>query len=378
MTSASCAYPAVPAEDRAVLGARLSAPDVRLPTGVFVLATCLRVEVVVEGPRRRLDDVVGDLFGALPPGTTVREDADVATHLFRIAAGLESPVLGEREILTQFRQAVADAQGRLSGALTKILQSAVAAGRGARDRLPESPHGSLAVVAAQLVGPASAVAVLGAGRMATAAAEALASLPAPPDVTVVARAPEKVRLPGVTVWPFDRLGEALRRFPAVISATSAKGFLMDETSMAEILRTRDAPLTLVDLAMPPDFPVTENDLVHYLPIDRVAARAAKHRRLDEVDGFVAEEAISAWSRYRNVDDVGPLIAELYRSVDGVVSDTVDRFATKLADPADVEILRRAVRTAARTLVARPVGRIHEAERPGELAAVVAEVFGIDA
>jgi len=378
LTSASCAYPAVPAEDRAVLGARLSAPDLRLPAGVFTLATCLRVEVVVEGPRRRLDDVVGDLFGALPPGTIVREDADVTTHLFRIAAGLESPVLGEREILTQFRQAVADAQGRLSGALTKMLQTAVAAGRGARDRLPESPHGSLAVVAAQLVGPAPAVAVLGAGRMATAAAEALGSLPAPPDVTVVARAPEKVRLPGVAVWPFDRVGEALRRLPAVISATSAKGFLMDEASMAAILRTRDAPLTLVDLAMPPDFPVTESDLVHYLPIDRVAARAAKHRQLDEVDGFVEEEAASAWSRYRNVDDVGPLIAELYRSVDGVVSDTVDRFATKLADPADVEILRRAVRTAARTLVSRPVGRIHEADRPGELAAVVAEVFGIDA
>ncbi len=377
LTSASCAYPAVPAEDRATLGARLAASRIPRLDGVFLLSTCLRVEVVVEGDRGRLDDVVRELFGTLPDGTRIHEGAGAVEHLFRVAAGLESPIIGETEILTQFRQAVTDSQDTLSGAMTKVLQSAVSTGRAARERLPESPHGSLAVVAAQMVGPASAVAVLGSGRMATAAAHALRLLPAPPAVTMVARSPEKVTVPGVSVWPFERAAEALRRFPAVISATSAKGVLIDETSLGEVLASRAEPLTLVDLAMPPDFPAADPTLVHYLPIDQVAARAARDRRLDDVDEFVGQAAAAAWARYHTADHVGPVIARLYRSVDGVVAETVERFASKLADPADVEVLRRAVRTAARTLVARPVGRIHESERPGEVATVVAEVFGVD-
>lgn len=374
----SCAYPAVVAGDRATLAARVAASEGSWPAGVFVLATCLRVEVVVEGPPQRLDELVEARFGELPEGARVMSDADTVAHLFRVAAGLESPILGEVEILTQFRQALAHAREHrtMSGGLAKVLQSAVAAGRAARERLPASPHGSLAVVAAQMVGAAPAVAVLGSGRMATAAAEALTLLPAPPEVTMVARSPEKVSVSGVSVWPFERAGDALRSFPAVISATSAKGVLLDEVSLVDLLGARTQPLTLVDLAMPPDFPVPPSNQVVYLPIDRVAERAARHRRFDDVDELVAGAASGAWRRYQTADHVGPVIAELYRSADGVVADTVERFANRLSAPTDAAVLEQAVRTAARTLLSRPVGRIHEADRPGELATLVAEVFGI--
>ena len=181
----------------------------------------------------------------------------------------------------------------------------------------------------------------------------------------------------MAVWPFSRAAEALRTLPAVISATSADQLLMTAERLDEIVDSRSEPLTLVDLAMPPDFPTPRSAKVTYIPIDDVAARAARRHRTAEVDDLVAGAASEAWRRYESADRVGPVIARLYRSADGLVKTTVERFAAKLSNPADVKVLQQAVHTMARSLLSQPVGRIHQAERPGEVASLVAEVFGVD-
>ena len=169
VSSATFAYPQQSGEVRAELAERLTRAGT-LDSG-FVLSTCLRIEVTVPGPHSSLDNALQTLFGNLPDDIRprIRQGDRAVTHLFRVAAGLESPILGEQEILTQFRQTVleAEAAGAAEGLFAGLLETAVSVGRQARDLIPGSPHNSMAAVAAQTIGSASRVAVLGWGIMAT-------------------------------------------------------------------------------------------------------------------------------------------------------------------------------------------------------------------
>jgi glutamyl-tRNA reductase len=118
------------AERRADL-ARLLEEMCRYHSRWALLVTCHRVEVYGFGPRPSL------------PMTLLEGEAAVR-HLFRVAAGLESAVLGESEVLGQVREALAVARRRgVDERLARMLESAVAAGRAARDQ-PIRPHDGLA------------------------------------------------------------------------------------------------------------------------------------------------------------------------------------------------------------------------------------------
>lgn len=380
ITSASFAYPAVDGPARAGLARRLR-PEA-CPSGTFHLATCLRFEVAVEGGADALEQALGALFDGSPDlsAAKVRSGLAAVDHLFRVAAGLESPIVGEREILTQFRQAVTTAHqdGRLGGLMTKLLETAVATGRQARELLPAAPHDSMAAVAAQAVGAAGRVAVLGAGLMSSAIVAGLQGLPAPPSVTVVARTPEKVKAGGVEVWPFDRAREALLDFDAVISATSAQQRLVSDEALAEILDRRRRPLVLVDMAMPPDFVPPSGAPVSYLDIDDLARMADRRPRAQAADALVQQVAAEAHQRLVEHDEVGPLIGALMGLADQVVDRTVDRFAGRLSSDADRAVLRQTAHTVARSLLARPVGYVKHPERNPEAVDVIAGAFDLDA
>ena len=379
ISSASFAYPHHGDTVRAEMAVRLNAGS--LPAGAFVLSTCLRMEITVAGDRSELERALLATFGELgdsaPPDVRVGEDA--VTHLYRVVAGLESPILGEQEILTQFRQTLirAEEQGRVGGLFAKLLETAVAVGRQAREVLPESGHASLAAVAAQAIGTADRVAVLGSGLMATSAVHGLLGLPAPPSVTVVARHPEKVAIDGVEVWPFSRAGEALSTFPAVLSATSAKGRLVDDDLMAAAVLRRTAPLTLVDMAMPPDFGSFDGAAVDYLGIDDLARMAARRPRSRQADALVAAAATDAYRQFVEHHEIGPVIAELVRSADEIAESTVDRFAGRLGQGDDRAVLQQTAHTVARTLLAGPLAYLRKAERASDVVEDITEAFGLD-
>ena len=381
ISAASFAYPQHEGAYRAKLADRLAGPG-----GVrqgFLLSTCLRVEIAVPGPEAMLSETLHDLFGDLidddvQPRVRLREEA--VDHLYRVAAGLESPILGEQEILTQFRQSLIEAEnsGRVEGVFARLLETAVATGRHARELLPGSPHNSMATVAAQAIGTSSRVAVLGSGIMATAVIEGLALLPAPPDVTVVARNPEKVDdRADIDVLSFEMAEETLRTFPAVISATSAKHRLIDDVSLAGVVAERKDPLLLIDMAMPPDFKPPEGANVTYLDIDDLARMADRRSRSEEADALVAASAADAYRQYRDHHEIGPLISGMMESADLLVDQTVRRFSGRLRNPEDETALRQAVHTVARKLLAGPVGYLKKEDRSAEAIDVIADAFGVD-
>lgn len=380
ITAATFAYPTVDSATRARLASALT--PIQGDGAAFLLNTCLRTEVFVAGDNERLGQVLTEAFSGLADlGTAkIRHDEDAVEHLFRVAAGLESPIRGEGEILTQFRQSLAQSAetGAVAGLFSKLIETAIAVGRQAREVMPDSPHDSMAAVAAQTVGHADRVAVLGSGAMATAVVKALQGLPAPPAITVVARSPENVAFPDVVVWPFERAVTTLEEFPAVISATSAKQRLVAATRMREAIEARTAALTLVDMAMPPDFPVEASPTLHYLDIDALARMADRRPRGDEADALVSQAAREAHRSFVAHHQVGPVIGGLLRQADSVVEGAVARFGGRLTDVADMAVLRQTAHTVARTLLAAPIAYVKQSDRAPEAVDVVADAFGVDA
>lgn len=380
LSSASFAYPQHDGETRAELARRLIGSD-GIANG-FLLSTCLRVEVIVPGEEPLLHQALDSLFGdAVESGAPqVRTGERAVSHLYRIAAGLESPILGEQEILTQFRQALIEAEeaGQVGGVFARLLETAVAVGRQARELLPGSPHNSMAAIAAQAVGTADRVAVLGSGIMATAVVDGLLLLPAPPRVTVVARHPEKIAdHPDIEILGFDHAPDVLEGFPAVISATSAKQRLVDDETLAGTVGDRRTPLLLVDMAMPPDFRPPVDGTITYIDIDDLARMADRRSRSEEADLMVETAAADAYRQYRDHHEIGPLIGGLMGRADDIVDETVDRFEGKLSEPEDAAILRQATHTAVRTLLAGPVSYLKEGDRLSQAIDVIADAFGVD-
>ncbi len=384
INAASYAYPAVAADVRAHYATALEPMDGALGRlaeaglSAFVLSTCLRIEVVVDGPRTRLDDALELLFGhaASVDGVVYRSGTAVVEHLFRVAAGLESAVLGEREISTQFRQAASKAveRGAARGRLVGLLDAAIATARASRRYLPSDPARSMATLAASLVGDVPDVAILGYGTMGRAVAEALRSRPRPPRVEVFVRRPETVDAPGLVVRSLDDAAEAIRRRPVVVSATSADTRLVPTEALRRLLVRRTDPLLLIDLAMPPDFEPPGGTPVRYVDIDDLADLARRAAPPVGVDRFVAEAAAEWIRRARVRGEAGALIRSLFAQADLAAAAVVDRFAGKLSNPADRKLLEQATRAAVRKLLHHPVRFIGDGN--DETFAVLASAFGI--
>ena len=387
VTSASFAHPQTTSAERATLAldaARLEeALDRIRRAGVdaFVLNTCLRVEVVNVGCDRANRRVLELLYEDLElPEPVVRFDRDVVQHLYRVAAGLDSPIIGEPEVLGQFRNALemSQAHGAAGGMFEKLLQSAVRAGRAARKQLPETGTGSLALIAADLAADADEVAIFGAGAMARAATETLRRGDNPPRVTVFARRPHAVGFDADDIRDMSEAPKALAVFPVVISATSSKRDLFDGEVLREALAGRSDRLLLVDLAMPPDFsPNGHRGDLRYMNLDDLAEHARDQQTADEIETVLEGLASEMWSKLTNHDQVGPVIAAILAEARQAVEEEVRRFSGKLnADDAQIGVLNQLAQTVAHRVLHRPLSYLSSDEQGARAAPILAEVFGV--
>lgn len=380
LTSISFAHPQVPAVRRASLtisGDELHRAHRRLAeTGLsaFVLSTCLRVEVAVAGDVDAASSVLAVLFGEAtsPHEGKVRQDESVFDHLCRVAAGLESPVVGEREIFAQFRQAVEafDLEHAPTQALEPVLARVLGVARTVRRRLAEPPEGSLGAIAAERVTAFREVAVLGAGAMARAATTALSEL----DVSVFSRRPVVVDRRPSRTW--SEVAEAFG-YPAVVVAVPVAADLLPWTQIEGVLDRRDEPVQVVDLGMPPlPEAIAGHPAVRYVGIDDLASSAAAPVPRT-VDSMLAAEAGKAWRRLAIDDRVGSVIAGLMEQADSAVSDEVRRFSRRIATADDPEpILRQLAHTVARRILHGPVSYMASSDRP-DATEVLAEAFGVE-
>ena len=359
LTSLSFAHPAVPAERRAEIARSVNADS----QPAFTLTTCLRIEMAWVG-----DSDEAALGTGISADGRYRADEEAFQHLCRVAAGLESPLVGEPEVLGQFRKALAlyRQSSFQDASLVRTLDATVGVGRRIRRLLGEEPRGSLAAVAARTAQPYERVAILGSGAMARAT---LAGLDGK-VVQVFAR--RSVQVGNRQALPWNQAVAALRTFPAVISTYPGKAPIAEGFKRA--LGERTTPLLLVDLGMPPAF-APGDDLVRYVGIDELAA-AADGRPARTVDETLKEDARKTWRRLETPARTSEVIAAMTAVADRAADEEVVRFAQRLRSAADPEpVLRQLAHTVARRVLHSPISYLGSTDL--DAVEVLAEAFGVD-
>jgi glutamyl-tRNA reductase len=289
----------------------------------FGLSTCYRVEWYgwSDQPPESFQFLAAEAWGGTLARTselldraTWRVGVDAARHLFRVAAGLESPIPGDRQILSQLRRAVAGQRpgGTLGPALTRLLDTALGSGRRARDGFRQAGLDSAVGIRAAEVARAELgdlagrrCLVVGAGEVGRDAARHLAALGAD-DLVILNRTAERAEALARSVsgrfGPLDRLADEAAVAEVVVLAASAPGLLTAGALGATRLALGDpARLLVLDLAVP-------------------RAAEADVGQLPGVELFTVDR----------LRQVAPLPAEAVRGVAEVVEHDVARFAEWLA------------------------------------------------
>jgi len=294
------------------------------------LSTCNRTELYLAAPDgaaavRRATAALAELAGvpaeALDPYLYRLEHEAAAVHLFRVAAGLDSLVPGEGEILGQVRTAYE--RGAVGPLLDRLFRDALHTGKRVRTETaiaqsPGTTSSAAAALAAQVFGDldGSQIAIIGAGKIGALAARRLIKRGA--ELSFVAnRTEERARLLahelGGASIPLARMGEAIEAADIVVSSTSSADYIVMREDVAE---RRGRPLLLIDLAVPRDLDPAINELpdCYLYDIDDLEAVVQETLAGREAEFAKAEAiAVSEASRFREwlaAREVVPTIASL--------------------------------------------------------------------
>jgi glutamyl-tRNA reductase len=325
----------------------------RLEGEAVVLSTCNRTELYLaqedhaeELGVRTLTELAGDRGDDLGAALYRLRDEAAALHLFRVAAGLDSLVPGEGEILGQVRSAFE--AGSPGPVLDRLFRQALHAGRRVRmetaiNESPASVPSAAAALAQQVFDDLSGrrVLVLGAGKMSEATARNLVSRGA--DVAVVANrtlahGEELARSLRAQAVDLDAVGGELERADVLVSATSATGYVLSRDAVAAALRARKGrPLLLVDLAVPRDLDPAINELDGCFlydvdDLEAVVAETLSGRRTEaaRAERLVAEEA-DRFREWQAALDVVPTIASLRALAEEIRDSELARAGGRLSE-----------------------------------------------
>ena len=327
---------------------------------VVVLSTCLRTEVYAVASRfhAAMADIRGFLsaWSGLPPEEFAGHlyeyyDDQAARHLFAVASGLDSAVLGEGEILGQVGAAwgAARDEGTAGPILSILFRHAVETGKRVRSetaiaRGTTSLSQAAVALAADELGSLSGLTtlVIGAGEMGEAMAQALAGALDEQGQLLVAnrtwsRATELAARCGGRAIEWDGLRQALVQADVVLASTGSDEFLLVAGDLEPLLGERsERPLLIVDIAVPRDVEPAVGDLTGVTLFDMqdlaaFAARAVEGRRgeVPSAMAIVTEEL----DRYLDVSSqrhVAPIVAALHDRAEDVRAAELDRFARRLA------------------------------------------------
>lgn len=374
-----------------------------------VLSTCNRTEIyaVVERFHGAYDEIQNFLcetsgFDAdeVTPHLYSQWDDEAIKHLFEVASGLDSAVLGESEIIGQVRNAweVAMAEGASRNTLNLLFRYALEVGKRARtetaiSRSTASVSHAAVEMAEDIIGSLSGkhVLVVGAGEMGEGVATALARGGAE-HVTVVNRTEsrgealaEKV---GARVSKFENLETELSGADVVVACTGAGSTIINHDMLQRARNGIDSPLLIVDIALPRDVEdnviningVTLRDLDH---LSEWAQRGLEQRAAEVGQvRTIIEAEVERFAQDQVQRQAAPLVAQLREVVEGIRTAELERQGTRLSDMTEEQ--REAVDSITRGIVAKllhtPSVRLREAAGTpqGErLSAAVRDLFNLE-
>ena len=377
-------------------------------TEIILISTCNRIEYYAISSVRsftELETLLCDSHGIsikkLQQYLYHYTNIDAVHHLFNVAAGLDSLVLGEPQILGQLVNALELARGIGSSGplLSRFFQSAISAGKRARSETAISRNStSVSSLAAGLCERSvtelhnSQVAILGAGEMAELAVEALRNRDVN-HLTVVNRTLERAHdlaeRWNARVDIFENLERVLVRTDILITSTGAPHLIVHPNMVAAAMRQRpNRPLILIDIAVPRDVdPEVENiPNVHLYDIDNLNANleqslAGRMAEIPHVEMILAEEE-AKFMKFLHSLDMLPLITDMQRQAEAIRQTELQKTLRRLPDLTDLQRTRIEALTQAlvRKILDHPTNRLRsEATLPNapEYAAVVRSLFGLD-
>ena len=381
---------------RAVLR-RLSA-DERVEHAM-VVSTCNRTEIYAtssvagaeDGLREALERASGVGSATLACSGYVLREREAIAHLFRVAAGLDSALLGETEIVGQLRRAAerSEQEGMLGDLLGEAHRRALLAGRRVRRETAISRGStSLASLVARQaleVQRDGAIVLVGAGRLVAAVAGALAGAGAPRLVIVnrtIAAARRLAALHGAQALTLEELPTCLAEADVIVSATGAPHAVL---TAAQLRQCRDyRPLAIFDLAVPRDVEPAAAALpgVQLHDIDELQSLAdeARRARMADVEPAMAilRGEVDRFQQWLRDLAVSPVIEELWRRAEQLRREEL---AHRCGDLPESERAHIDAMTASlvRKLLEGPVRRLRVAAENGSTAhaELMRELFALD-
>jgi glutamyl-tRNA reductase len=362
-------------DDAGAVALRLAGEDAE----AVALSTCNRVCLYLAHPEpeavraralAELEAIAGVTATELEPSLYVKEDGEAALHLFRVAAGLDSLVPGESQILGQVRAAYQAARvaGAVGPVLNHVFRQALHVGKRVRREtgIGENPA-SISSAAAELAARVfdnleqSSVLLVGAGKMGELAARNLLARGAARLVVAnrsAARAGQLAERLGARSVGLDGLEAELADADVVVSSTGSQGLVLTAELVSRALAARRGrPIFFIDIAVPRDVDPAVNDLpgCYVYDIDdleRVVEETIAGRRgeAERAEALCAEaaEAFRAWQLSR---DVVPAIRALRRRAEEIREAELARAGVRLAG------LSASERSAVESLTAQIVNKL---------------------
>ncbi|OEF98308.1 glutamyl-tRNA reductase [Desulfuribacillus alkaliarsenatis] len=321
-------------------------------------------------------------------------------HLFKVACGLDSMVLGETQILGQVREAydVALANNTIGTILKQLLPHAICVGKRCHT---ETDIGKNAVsisyaaieLAKKIFGQLNdkQVLIIGAGKMSELTAKHLNSSGVE-QVYVVNRTYQRAqelaeKFNGIAV-EWENIEDSLSEVDIVVSSTGATDFVIDKKIMERVMiRRKNRPIFMIDIAVPRDLDpeINEVDGVFLYDIDELEGVVEANKKLREqevnVIDTIIEEEIDNFSTWLDTLEVIPLIKALKHKTDAIYENTMESLYNKLPDLSEREkkVIRKHTKSIINQILKQPI--THAKEVAGkkyskEQIELIAEIFGV--
>lgn len=388
--------------------ARLACGHIPTPLAELVLlSTCNRIELYAASPQPAFAELEAFLSQVSNvPAEQFRpqlyrfQDMIAVRHLFEVAAGLDSLVIGEPQILGQVTRALELARGQSTAGsvLNRLFQDAIHAGKRTRtetaiSRNPASVSSLAASLAERAVRKISEaqIVILGAGEMAELAVEALRKRGAQ-KILVLNRTLERAQglgeRWGAQAATFESLHTALASADILISSTGAPHTIISSALVTEIMKGRaQRPLVLIDIAVPRDIDPDVADLSHVKLYDMdnlnaqlensLAERMAQVPRVKDI----LEQELEQFGMYWKSLDMLPLIADMHQNAEAIRQTELEKTLRRLPDLTEAERAHIDAMTQAlvKKLLHAPTHRLRsEASSPraSEYAAIARTLFNL--
>ena len=377
-----------------------------IPGGI-ILSTCNRTEVyTAEDGSHKPGGAAIDFLEArsgIPPQELVplsylHRDKAAIEHLFRVASGLDSMIVGEFEVLGQVRQALEEAERAQAAGLPllNLFRQAVRVGRRVRDETELSRNAlSVSSVAVDLVtrvvGDLSRcnILVVGAGEAGKLVARA-AKQRGTRQMVVTSRSQEVASnlaaALGGRAAPLSDLKEEMADSDIVISCTGAPHTVLDRDLVGEVMCARQGrPLVITDIAVPRDVEpgVEEIENVYLYNIDHLTEvsrsnRRQREREIRRAEGIIAEEREAFYSWWQSLE-TRPTVTALMTKAEGIRKAQLEKTLKKVRglSAEEREALESMTKAIVQKILHDPIQHLKESPQRDSSVQAVHELFRLD-